>query len=83
MSPDEVMSGKKPHWEELEIVGTIRNLSPQLWGLNFLTALYLNNNNLMRVPPEICKLNCLIHLDLSNNKLRSLPVELGDLVTLR
>ncbi|XP_072038370.1 CCR4-NOT transcription complex subunit 6-like [Amphiura filiformis] len=83
MSPDEVMSGKKPHWEELEIVGTIRNLSPQLWGLNFLTALYLNNNNLMRVPAEICKLNCLIHLDLSHNKLRSLPVELGDLVTLR
>ncbi|XP_071808360.1 CCR4-NOT transcription complex subunit 6-like [Asterias amurensis] len=83
MSPDDIVSGKKPHWEQLEIVGTIRNLSPQLWSLQFLTALYLNDNNLTRVPPEICKLTSLMHLDLSANKLRSLPVELGDLVTLR
>ena len=83
MSPDDVVSGKKPHWDQLEIVGTIRNLSPQLWNLQFLTALYLNDNNLTRVPSEICKLTSLTHLDLSANKLRSLPVELGDLVTLR
>ncbi|XP_022111639.1 CCR4-NOT transcription complex subunit 6-like [Acanthaster planci] len=83
MSPEDLVSGKKPHWEQLEIVGTIRNLSPQLWNLRFLTALYLNDNNLTRVPAEICKLTSLTHLDLSANKLRSLPVELGDLVTLR
>ena len=83
MSPEDVANGKKSKWTELEITATIRNLSPTLWQLDFLTALFLNDNNLTKIPPEISKLAQLKHLDLSSNKLRSLPSELGDLVTLR
>ena len=83
MSPEDVATGKKSQWTELEITATIRNLSPKIWQLDFLTALFLNDNNLTRIPPEISKLAQLKHLDLSSNKLRSLPSELGDLVTLR
>nr|CAG4640873.1 EOG090X06K5 [Eulimnadia texana] len=83
MLPDEVASGKKSQWMELEITGSVRTLSPSLWKLQHLTALYLNENNLMRIPPDIARLNCLVYLDLSYNKLRSLPAEIGDLVMLR
>ena len=83
LSNEEVIAGKKTQWNALEITGTIRNLSPGLFNLHFLTSLYLNDNHLSRVPPEICKLTNLLTLDLSCNKLRSLPIELGDLVTLR
>ncbi|KAM7449063.1 CCR4-NOT transcription complex subunit 6-like [Porites harrisoni] len=83
MSPEDVANGKKSKWTELEITATIRNLSPTLWQLDFLTALFLNDNNLTKIPPEISRLAQLKHLDLSSNKLRSLPSELGDLVTLR
>lgn len=83
MSPEEAAAGKKTYWTELEITGTIRNLSPNLWHLEYLTALYLKNNCLTRLPPEICHLANLRSLDLSNNKLRSLPAELGDLIYLR
>ena len=83
MSPEDVANGKKSKWTELEITATIRNLSPSLWRLDFLTALFLNDNHLTKIPPEISKLAQLKHLDLSSNKLRSLPCELGDLVTLR
>ena len=51
--------------------------------MQHLTSLYLNDNNLTRIPPEICRLTCLIQLDLSCNKLRNLPAEIGELVTLR
>jgi CCR4-NOT transcription complex subunit 6 len=54
-----------------------------LWKLQHLTSLYLNDNNLTRIPPEICRLTCLVQLDLSCNKLRNLPPEIGELVTLR
>ena len=83
MSPEDAANGKKSHWTELEITAPIRNLSPTLWQLDFLTALFLNDNNLTKIPPEISRLAQLKHLDLSSNKLRSLPSELGDLVTLR
>lgn len=83
MSPEEAASGKKTYWTELEITGTIRNLSPNLWNLENLTALYLKNNCLQRLPSEIGQLVNLRCLDLSNNKLRSLPAELGDLIYLR
>ncbi|KAJ8022709.1 CCR4-NOT transcription complex subunit 6-like [Holothuria leucospilota] len=83
LSNEEVIAGKKTQWNALEITGTIRNLSPSLFNLDFLTSLYLNDNQLSRVPPDICKLTNLLTLDLSCNKLRSLPIELGDLVTLR
>lgn len=83
MSPDEAASGKKTNWFELEITGNIRNLSPSLWKMTHLTSLYLNDNNLSRLPADISRLVNLTHLDLSANKLRSLPAELGDLIRLR
>lgn len=83
MSPEDLASGKKSLWTELEITGTIRNLSPNLFHLQNLTALYLKNNHLQRLPPTICQLVNLRTLDLSQNKLRSLPAELGDLIHLR
>ena len=83
MSEEERQSGKKTNWHEIEITGSVRSLSPELWKLHFLTSLFLNNNNLSRLPAEVSHLKCLAHLDVSCNKLRSLPVELGDMIQLR
>jgi len=83
LSQEEVAGGKTTSWPELEITGTIKNLSPALWRLQHLTALYLNDNSLFRIPPSISLLQNLKRLDLSNNKLRSLPAEIGDLHSLR
>ena len=83
MSQEDAAAGKKSTWTELEIRATIRNLSPKLWELSFLTSLFLNDNNLTKLPAEIASLCNLKHLDLSSNKLRSLPAELGDVVSLR
>ncbi|XP_025016008.1 CCR4-NOT transcription complex subunit 6-like [Tetranychus urticae] len=83
MSSEDVAAGKKSFWPELEITGTIRNLSPALWNMTHLTSLYLDNNNLCRIPSDIARLTNLTHLDLSSNKLRTLPSELGDLIRLR
>ncbi|XP_076290593.1 CCR4-NOT transcription complex subunit 6-like isoform X3 [Lasioglossum baleicum] len=83
MSTEDANSGKKSYWPELEITGSIRNLSPNLWQLTHLTALYLNDNSLQRIPAEIGRMANLRALDLSSNKLRSLPAELGDLIYLR
>lgn len=62
---------------ELEVTGNVRNLSPILWTLSQLTVLYLNDNQLTRLPSEIACLTNLVTLDLSNNKLRNLPAEIG------
>lgn len=83
MSPEEAGSGKKSNWSEMEITGTIRNLSPRLWEWAHLTSLYLNDNSLSRLPTDIGRLSNLRVLDLSCNKLRSLPAELGELIFLR
>ncbi|XP_018904403.1 CCR4-NOT transcription complex subunit 6-like [Bemisia tabaci] len=83
MSPEDVAAGKKSYWSELEITGSIRNLSVDLWQLTHLTCLYLNDNCLSRLPGDISRLSSLNVLDLSNNKLRSLPAELGELIYLR
>ncbi|XP_022247660.1 CCR4-NOT transcription complex subunit 6-like isoform X2 [Limulus polyphemus] len=83
MSPEEVSTGKRSYWPELEITGPIRNLSPALWRMSHLTSLYLNDNNLSHIPPDIARLTCLTHLDLSCNKLHTVPAELGDLILLR
>ena len=74
---------KKYTWTGLELRGPIKNLSPVLWSFTHLTSLYLNDNNLQRLPPDIVNLSNLSTLDLSGNKLRSLPSELGDMIQLR
>ena len=51
--------------------------------MQHLTSLYLNDNNLVRIPAEIGLLTCLVQLDVSFNKLRNLPSEIGELVMLR
>lgn len=84
MSQEDAVSGRKnTEWTALEIVGSVRNLSPHLWEMNYLTVLYLNNNNIQRLPPDIGRLTQLTHLDLSNNKLRILPPEIGELICLK
>ena len=37
---------KRNQWTEMEIRGPIKNLSPELWKLTHLTALFLSDNNL-------------------------------------
>lgn len=83
MSPEEAASGKKTCWTGIEITGYVRNISPNLWHFEHLTALYLNDNHLMRLPSDIGLLVNLRTLDVSSNKLRSLPAELGELIQLR
>ncbi|XP_017782437.1 PREDICTED: CCR4-NOT transcription complex subunit 6-like isoform X2 [Nicrophorus vespilloides] len=83
MSPEDLAAGKKSLWTEMEITGTIRNLSPNLFKLTNLTALYLKNNLLLRLPSDISTLTNLRSLDITNNKLRTLPAEIGDLINLR
>ncbi|XP_066157181.1 CCR4-NOT transcription complex subunit 6-like [Euwallacea fornicatus] len=83
MSAEDQASGKKSTWSELEITGTIRNLTTSLFQMTHLTGLTLKHNCLQRIPPDICHLVNLRNLDLSHNKLRSLPAELGDLIHLR
>jgi len=83
LTPEEVSSGRKTRWEELEITGFTKNLSGNLWTLKHLTSLYLDGNQLTRISSEICNLTNLYKLDLSHNKLRSLPAEIGRLIKLR
>lgn len=83
MSQEDVAAGRKSNWTGVEITGNVRNVSPTLWQFEHLTALYLNDNNLLRLPNDIGQLVNLRTLDLSNNKLRSLPAELGELIHMR
>ena len=46
LSQEEGEEEKKTFWTQLEIRGPIKNLSPELWKLTHLTALFLNDNNL-------------------------------------
>ncbi|KAF0307721.1 CCR4-NOT transcription complex subunit 6 [Amphibalanus amphitrite] len=83
MSQEDIAAGRKSHWQELEITGMVRNISPSVWRLKHLTALYMSENSLVCLPAEIVNLTQLTYLDLSNNKLRQIPAELGDLVNMR
>lgn len=70
-------------WSDLEIVGSVKNLSPKLWQWTHLRSLRLSENNLMRLPPVISSLVNLQYLDASHNKIRTLPAEIGDMTSLR
>lgn len=48
LTKEELDAGKKPQWFELEITGTVRYLSQDLWKFRHLTALFLNGNQLTR-----------------------------------
>ncbi|CDW53723.1 CCR4 NOT transcription complex subunit 6 family [Trichuris trichiura] len=82
LSPEELAAGESTNWHELEIRGCVRNLSPHLFTLHHLTALFLCDNELQYLPADIAKLTSLRVLDASNNKLSTLPAALGDLSTL-
>lgn len=73
----------QPNWYEIEIKGMVKNISPKLWQWTHLKCLWLNDNNLVRLPPVISNLVNLQCLDLSNNKIRTLPAEIGDMTSLR
>lgn len=75
--------GSTTNWTELEITGTVCNISPSLWTFVHLKKLYLRNNSLMYLPPEIMRLQNLTILDVASNKLHSVPPEIGELISLR
>ncbi|CAJ0929179.1 unnamed protein product, partial [Mesorhabditis belari] len=83
LTDEELAQGKTTRWQEMEIHGRIRNISPSMF-MNYqhITALFMNGNQLTRIPAEICHLSNLTMLDLSHNKLKSLPAELGDMISL-
>ncbi|KAJ6638192.1 Omega-amidase NIT2 [Pseudolycoriella hygida] len=83
LSPEDIAAGRKAFWHGIEITGNVRNISPALWQFEHLTAVFINDNNLLRLPNDIGLLCNLKILDLSCNKLRSLPAELGELIHLR
>ena len=83
LSSEELTAGKFSKWSELKIESNVRILSPKIFDMRFLTALYLNDNKLTILPSEINLLDNLTYLDISNNNLRSLPTSIGDLVSLR
>ncbi|CAJ0579635.1 unnamed protein product, partial [Mesorhabditis spiculigera] len=83
LTEEELNQGKSTRWMELEIHGRVRNLAPSMFNnYSHITALFMNGNQLTRIPPEISSLSNLTLLDLSHNKLKSLPVELGDMISL-
>mmetsp|Transcript_24405 Transcript_24405/g.61203 ORF Transcript_24405/g.61203 Transcript_24405/m.61203 type:complete len:695 (-) Transcript_24405:149-2233(-) len=71
-------------WSALDVSNMgLRGLSPNIGIYNHLTALYLNNNQLITLPPALFDLTSLTHLDLSTNLLKSIPPEIGKLVHLK
>jgi CCR4-NOT transcription complex subunit 6 len=71
-------------WHSLDLGGMmINHINKALFSYTFLTALYLNHNNLTFLPPAISSLRNLLTLNVTGNKLSSLPVELGLIVSLK
>ncbi|KAI9333388.1 Endonuclease/exonuclease/phosphatase [Pilaira anomala] len=71
-------------WTSLDMGGMgLKNISPTLCNYMFLTALYINHNNLTYLLPNLSQLKNLKILDASGNKLTMLPPELGLLCNLR
>lgn len=71
-------------WTSLDMGGMgLKNISPVICNYAFLTALYINHNNLTYLSPDLSQLKNLKILDASGNKLSMLPPELGLLSNLR
>ncbi|KAI8357127.1 Endonuclease/exonuclease/phosphatase [Mortierella sp. GBAus27b] len=71
-------------WTVLDLGGMgLKNISCSMFQYRFLTALYINHNNLHQLSPEISCLTTLTILDASGNKLTSVPPELGMLTNLK
>lgn len=71
-------------WTSLDMGGMgLKNMSLTLCSYNFLTALYINHNNLTYLMPALSQLKNLRVLDASGNKLNMLPPELGLLHNLK
>ncbi|GJJ68612.1 CCR4-NOT transcription complex subunit 6 [Entomortierella parvispora] len=77
-------SPNAPKWTTLDMGGMgLKNISGSLFRYEFLTALYINHNNLHYLSPEVRHLRNLTVLDASGNKLTLIPPELGMLVNLK
>lgn len=71
-------------WTQLDLSGQgLKCINPKLFQYAFLQRLYLNNNNLTKLPSGVCQLTQLRVLDLSNNELTVLPSKLSLLFNLR
>lgn len=71
-------------WTSLDMGGMgLKNIAPTICNYTFLTALYINHNNLTYLMPSLSKLSNLKTLDVSGNKLTMLPPELGLLSNLK
>ena len=72
-------------WDGLDLgMMGLTSLSPKIGIYKHLTALYVQGNNLSKLPGELfLNLKNLTSLDLSNNKLSKLPIEMGRLVSLK
>ncbi|OAQ31097.1 hypothetical protein K457DRAFT_72485 [Linnemannia elongata AG-77] len=84
---DKTGNAKAPNpqqWTTLDLGGMgLKNMSRELFQYAFLTALYINHNNLHLLSPEISRLTKLTILDASGNKLTSVPPEIGMLTNLK
>lgn len=71
-------------WTSLDMGGMgLKNMSTNLYNYDFLTALYINHNNLTYLMPALAQLKNLKILDASGNKLNMLPPEIGLLHNLK
>lgn len=84
LAPEEARNQPFKHWDGLDLSGVgLRVVTPQLFSVQCLTSLYLNQNRLQTLPVEICLLRNLEMLDLSHNELQMVPRDMGKLKNLR
>jgi CCR4-NOT transcription complex subunit 6 len=84
MIPKLAPKAEASSWTCLDMGGMmINHINNGLFSYKFLTALYLNHNNLTSLPIAISQLEHLTVLNLTGNQLTSLPAELGLVVSLK
>lgn len=71
-------------WNALDLSGQgLKTISGALFQYEFLTKLYLDDNQLSSLGPVVGQLRRLTHLDISHNQIKELPEEIGMLVNLK